>query len=113
MADLNPTERIILRTPADVERSLPAEVQRRALRAGTLDKIDRSRQYSSAEHATPIALLTAVNAQGNHIRGLQVDHSTIRKEMNLKLRNAIVVAIVGAVIGNASAIVQFILKVFR
>jgi hypothetical protein len=72
----------------------PPHVIERAKYLGTFNKIDRSVQYEGPERARPEALLHAVNAQSNHIRGLQSDTGRLSQQVfNLKLRNAVVVAL--------------------
>jgi hypothetical protein len=85
-----------------------------AVRAGTVDKIDRRRQYEDPEFQHPATLLTAVNAQGNHIRGLQSDTGRIQNQVfNLKLRNSIIVAIVTGVVARAPEIFAFVARLVR
>lgn len=95
--------------PEDLPKSsFPLHVLKRAERLGTLNKIDRRPQYEGPERARPEALLEAVNAQGNHIRGVQSDLGKIqRKVYDLKLRNSIVVAIVTAVLMRLPEIWQW------
>jgi hypothetical protein len=86
-----------------------------ARKVGTLDKVDRRPQYSDPKkNAQPEALLEAVNAQGNHIRGLQSDTGKMQRQLyNLKLRNSVVVAASTALLMNAPAIARFVWAWFR
>lgn len=81
---------------------------------GTLDKIDRTKQYQAPKNAEPRALLNAVNVQGNHIRHVQADMGRIQhKVYNLKLRNAIIVAMVTAFLMRLPEIYAFAWRFFR
>lgn len=76
----------------------------RAKRLGTFDKIDRHAQYDGPERAHPLALLAAVNAQGNHIRALQSEKERMQEKIaNLRLRNSVIVALVTAIATAAAA----------
>lgn len=86
----------------------------RARKLGTLNKDDRTPQYDGAESAKPEKLLEAVNVQGNHIRKLQKSAGEIQQQVfNLKLRNAIVVAIITAGLTRAPEILGILTRLFR
>jgi len=86
----------------------------RARKLGTLDKVDRTPQYDGPEFAKPEKLQEAVNVQGNHIRGLQKDTGHIQQQIfNLKLRNAIVVAVITAGLTRAPEILGILTRLFR
>jgi hypothetical protein len=98
------------------EKIQPTEIAaiERAKRLGTYGKIDRRAQYQGSDRAQPEALLQAVNAQGNHIRGLQSDTGKMQKQLyNLKLRNAIVCSTVTALLVKAPEILTWASRLFR
>lgn len=89
------------------------QVMDRAKQLGTLNQIDRRAQYNGPERAQPHALLEAVNAQGNHIRGLQSYTGKLQHDLyNLKLRNGIVTAVVTALLVKAPEIVAWLMRAF-
>ena len=86
----------------------------RAKILGTLGKIDRRAQYNGPERATPGALLEAVNALGNHTRGLRADTGRLSQQVfNLKLRNSVIVAIVTGVLARGPEIVTWLIRILR
>ena len=92
----------------------PPHVIERAKYLGTFNKIDRRAQYDGPERAQPEALLHAVNAQSNHIRGLQADTGRLSQQVfNLKLRNAAIVAVVTGLVTRAPEIVRWVLLILR
>lgn len=101
------------------DKELQADFRRRraierAEALGTLNKVDRRAQYEGPERARPEALLEAVNAQGNHIRGLQSDTGKLQRDLyNLKLRNGIITAVVTAALVKAPEILSFLAPLFR
>lgn len=91
----------------------PKDVLDVAARKGTLGQIDRRPQYQGPNWSTPEKLLETVNVQGNHIRGVQADVGRVQHDLyNLKLRNAIVVAVITGVLARAPEIVSFLSKFF-
>lgn len=96
------------------EANPPHEAIAFAQAVGTLGKINRDAQYSSADQARPEKLLNAVNKQGNHIRGLQADKERMQKQlMNLKLRNTIVASAVTGFLLKLPEIIGFVYKLTR
>jgi hypothetical protein len=92
----------------------PQAVLDRAERLGTLNQVDRRAQYLGPDRAKPEALLSAVNAQGNHIRGVQKDLGQVQHQVfNLKLRNSIIVSIVTAALTKAPEIWSWAHRLFR
>ena len=103
--------------PEDFPKSrgdFPLPALKRAELLGTLNKIDRRPQYSSPQHAKPEALLEAVNELGNNTRGVQKDLGQIQRQVfNLKLRNAIVVAVVTGALARAPEIAAWLVRLFQ
>ncbi len=90
------------------------EVLKRAEILGTLNKIDRTPQYRSDDHAKPEKLLEAVNVQGNHIRGVQKTIGQVQRDLyNLKLRNALIVSVATALLMRAPEISVWVWRFFR
>jgi hypothetical protein len=84
----------------------------RAKRIGTYDQIDRRAQYDGPDRAQPGALLEAVNALGTHTRGLKADADRMQQDlMNLKLRNAVVVAVITAVLARGPEIFAWLVRI--
>jgi hypothetical protein len=104
------TRKELMRDPNLTGLTDPIDV---AKQLGTYEKIDRTPQYTNSEQEQPSKLLKAVNAQGNHIRGLQVDTGRIQQQVfNLKLRNAIVVAVVTGALARAPEIWAWLARIF-
>jgi hypothetical protein len=95
------------RTIIVCERMLPLE---KARRAGTLNAADRSRQYQPPfDEITPQRTIEHLNRMGVTVRGLQADKQRMQRAlMNLKLRNAIAVAVVTAVLSRSPEIARWI-----
>lgn len=81
-----------------------------AIQAGTVGLADRSRQYQHAQAKTPDNLLKGVNATGAIARGTRRDIDRIQKQMNLKLRNQIVIIAVTALLVRAPEICAWLLR---
>lgn len=89
-------------------------VLQRAEQLGTLDKVKRAPQYQDPKQAEPRALLNAVNVQGDHVRQAQADVGKLQhKVYNLKLRNAIIVAMLTAALMRLPEIVDWARQFFR
>lgn len=84
--------------------NVPTEVKERAQRLGTWRQINRDPQYEGPDRAHPLALLNAVNKQGNYIRALQVEKDRMQHMMNLRLRNSIIVAFVTSVLTSVGTV---------
>ncbi len=107
-------DRVSFTLPTDPTPFAPPEVLERAERLGTKDKIDRTPQYQGDKWVKPEELLRTVNAQGNHIRGVQASVGQVQHDLyNLKLRNAIIVAIITAVLMRAPEIAAFVHRFFQ
>lgn len=89
----------------------------RARLCGTFGKKIRDPQYDPErfpEEKSPERLLRAVNSLGNYIRELQTEKDRLQHElMNLKLRNAIAVAVTTAVLTRAPDIAHWITRLFQ
>lgn len=86
----------------------------KATRCGTLNKPDRSSQYDSPEYLAPEKLRHAINALGTHVRTSQANQDRMQRQlMNLKLRNAVVVAAITAMIARAPEIVALVERLLR
>jgi hypothetical protein len=85
----------------------------RAKRLGTYDQVDRTAQYSGPDRALPNILLEAVNVQGNHIRALQSETGKLRRDlMRVKIKHAVVVAVIAAVLARGPEIVRWVVRLF-
>jgi hypothetical protein len=101
-------------SPQSRTNPLTFEVLKRAERLGTLNQVDRRPQYLGQENAKPEALLKGINELGNHIRGTQKDLGQVQHQLyNLKLRNAIIVAVVTALLMKAPDLVTWLSRFFQ
>lgn len=85
---------------------IPAE----AIQAGTVDQPDRSRQYQHAQAMTPEMLLKGVNVGNAIARGTRRDVDQIREELDLKLRNSLIIAASAALLARAPEIWGWLLR---
>jgi hypothetical protein len=88
---------------------IPAE----AIQAGTVGQPDRSRQYQHADAKTPDKLLEGVNVAGAIARGTRRDLDQIREELDLKLRNSLIIAASAALLARLPEIFAFVIRILQ
>jgi hypothetical protein len=102
-------------TQAEKEKIQPTEIAaiERAKRLGTYGAIDRRAQYSGPDRARPEALLQAVNALGNHTRGLQKNYDEMKRAANYRLRNTLAAIALTALLARAPELLSWAARLLR